>query len=134
MAWLVREAVWHSRSDMERVARTVIPSRQWVMPTPTIALRDAPLDAERLGGLLDRAASFRVPVVWMQDGESVCSNSWREGFEFFSRDQPPAALRLEWGYEKPAEWRPILEWHRRLRRFLDESLSALESKPARSPY
>ncbi len=93
---VVREAVWRSRPDIDELFRAVQASRQVVTPAPTIRLRDAPLDAARLDDLLSRAAAFRVPVVWKQDTESVCSGGWREGFEFFSHDQPPAVLRLEW--------------------------------------
>ena len=90
---------------------------------PTVRVRDAAVPADRLAALLAEAARFRVPVMWFGDTESVTSDVGGRGFEFFSRDQPPAVVTLEWSFDTPAEWEPVLEWCGRLRRFLEGRLS-----------
>jgi hypothetical protein len=75
-----------------------------------------------LAALLAEAAEFRVPVAWFSHTESVTSDVGGCGFEFFSRDQPPAAIRLGWSWDTPPEWKAILCWWGRLRQFLEGCL------------
>jgi hypothetical protein len=90
--------------------------------TPGSASGKTPVPRERLAGFLREACAFRVAVAWPGARESVSSGGGSVGFEFFSRDQPPARLRLEWSFETPAAWRPVVEWYGRLRQFLEGCL------------
>jgi hypothetical protein len=119
---VVREAVWNRSADLTRTHQAVRQSDSPVVFKPTISVRDAVVPAERLAALLQEASAFRVPVVWSGDVEAVTSDVGGRGLEFFSRDQPPAALRLEWSYDTPPEWEPVLEWCGRLRQFLEDCL------------
>lgn len=120
---VVREAVWRRSSDLSRVHQEVKRTNGPVAFPPTIGVRDAAVPADRLAALLAEAARLRVPVTWFSATESVTSDVGARGFEFFSHDQPPAVVTLEWSYDTPAEWAPALEWCGRLRRFLEGCLS-----------
>jgi hypothetical protein len=119
---VVREAVWQRSADLRRAHEEAKQSGRPAAFRPTIQVRDAVVPAEQLTALLTEAAAFRVPVAWFSNTESVTSDVGGRGFEFFSRDQPPATLKLVWSYDTPPEWEPVLAWCERLRRFLEGCL------------
>ncbi len=119
---VVREAVWQRSADLSRVHQEMKRSSQSVTFRPTVRVRDAEVPAEQLATILSEAGGFRLPVAWFRNTESVTSDVGGHGFEFFSRDQPPAALKLEWSYDTPQNWEPVLDWCGRLRQFLENCL------------
>jgi hypothetical protein len=121
--FVVREVVWRWWLEMRKHAtdQTAEPSE------PTLVVRDGPVPASELNTLLAEAESFWVPAVWLQSVSTISSNQYPEGFEFFSLDQPPAVLRLQWSDGMPESWGPILEWWRRLHDFLRGCLAAATS-------
>jgi hypothetical protein len=116
---VVREAVWQRTADLGRAHEEATQSGRVATFRPTIRVRDAAVEAETLAALLAEAAAFRVPVAWFSDTEAVTTDVGGRGFEFFSRDQPPAELRLAWSFDTPPEWEPVLGWCDRLRQFLE---------------
>jgi hypothetical protein len=52
----------------------------------------------------------------------VTSDVGSVGFDFFTLDQPPAKLSLEWSFDPPAEWRAALAFVAKLRAFLESCL------------
>jgi hypothetical protein len=88
-------------------------------------VRDGDVPTGRLSELLEQAASFRVPVIWLDDILAVTTDVGAVGFEFFSEDQPPAVIRLQWSDVKPKSWEPVAEWFGRLWRFLESCLPAV---------
>jgi hypothetical protein len=126
---VVREAVWQRSADWKRVWESVGSSKRAVAFEPTMRVRDGTVPCEHLHDLLLEASVLRVPVVWFQDAGLVVSSVGRVGFEFFGRDQPPAALRLTWSDAIPPEWDGIVEWFQRVRRFLEGCLPA-SAEPA----
>ena len=119
---VVREAVWRRGDDLDQLSREMRHRSEPLFPRPTVVVRDAPVPAERLDELLAEATVIRMPAAWFWNDESVTASAGRVGFEFYSRDQPSAALKLEWSYATPPEWQPFLTWSRRLRRFLEGCL------------
>jgi hypothetical protein len=119
---VVRKAVWQRTADLSRAHQESTQSGRPVTFKPTFAVRDAPVPAEQFASLLEEAVGFRVPVVWFSDAESVTSDVGNQGFEFFGRDQPAAALKLEWSSVTPPDWDPVIRWYRRLRQFLERCL------------
>jgi hypothetical protein len=103
-----------------------------VMLPPTVGERYAPVPRERLSNLLREACAFRLPVTWPNARESVTSGGGSVGFEFFSRDQSPASLRLAWSFETPSAWQPVTDWHERLRQFLEGWLHETGQNPHES--
>jgi hypothetical protein len=119
---VVREAVWQRSADLGRAHHSVKETGRPVAFKPTIVVRDAAVPEGQLAALVAEAAGFRVPVTWTGETEAVTSDVGAQGFEFFSRDQPPAALRLEWSFDTPPDWQPFLEWFKRLWQFLEGCL------------
>ncbi len=119
---VVRESVWRRSADLGRVRRALGPSGAAVLVPPTVAERYAPVPREGLSAFLREACGFHVPVAW-PCRDAVCSGGGSLGFEFFSREQPPARLRLEWSFGPPAAWHPVVEWYTRVRRFLEGCLT-----------
>ncbi len=64
-----------------------------------------------LARIIREAGGCRLPVTWSDESESVSSGGYSAGFEFFSRDQPPASLRLTWSYGPPDDWGPVIDWY-----------------------
>jgi hypothetical protein len=126
---VVREAVWQCSADLDRVHEAVEQFKKAVAFKPTVRVRDACVPAERLEAFLREASVFRVPVVWLDNDGSVTCDAGSQGFEFFSRDQPPAILRLEWSFDTPPEWKPVLEWYRRLCEFLENCFPGATRQP-----
>jgi hypothetical protein len=122
---VVREAVWRRSTDLRRLHKAVGQSRKVTTFKPTIAVRDGTVPAEQLSSLLWKASTYQVPVVWPDQKNAVSTDVGAVGFEFFSRDQPPAVLRFQWSLDKPAVWEPIAEWSGQLRQFLESCLSAV---------
>jgi hypothetical protein len=125
---VVREAVWQRTADLNRVRGAIEQSMAAVMLLPTVGERYAPVPREQLSRFLREACPFQVPVTWPNARESVTSGGGSVGFEFFSRDQPPASLRLEWSFETPAAWQPFIDWYERLRQFLESCLPGTEQQ------
>jgi hypothetical protein len=115
---VVRETVWNQSTDYKKLRDSFTQSRSFVVIEPTMAVRDGPVPKERLQDLLREANAFKLPMTWFDDAESITSDSGIDMIEFFSRDQPPASLRLKWSNATPPEWEPIIEWVERLRTFL----------------
>jgi hypothetical protein len=120
---VVREAVWQRTADLKRAHQEAKQSGQPAVFEPTIGVRDAVVPADQLGALLAEALGFRVSIAWFGDTEAITSDVGSRGFEFFSKDQPPAALKLEWSLDTPPEWEPVLDWLSRLRQFLEGCFS-----------
>jgi len=123
---VVREAVWQRHDDLEKLHRKVERKRKVIFWEPTFVIRDGPVPAAEFRALLKEATAFRVPVVWLgpEDRESVTTDVGDLGFEFFSREQPPAVLRLQWSFEMPESWPPIVDWFEKMRNFLVGCLPA----------
>jgi hypothetical protein len=129
---VVREAVWQRTADLHRVQAAIEESMTAVMLAPTVGERYAAVPRQQLSSLLREACAFHVPVAWPNVRESVSSGAGSVGFEFFSRDQPPASLRLEWSFETPAAWQPVIDWYERLRQFLEGCLHETGQNPHES--
>jgi hypothetical protein len=121
---VVREAVWHRAADYNRGHEEYLHSGQYRTLLPTVVVRDGSVPLDRLSALLREGNELRLPVACLDNAESVSSGHWSTTFEFLSRHQPPARLRLQWSSDKPAEWEPALEWAGRLRQFLERCLAA----------
>lgn len=119
---LVREAVWRRAADLRRASRKAKRTGRPAAFKPTFDVRDAPAPADRLGELLAEAAEFKLPVAWFNEDGSVADDFGGQGFEFFARVHPPTSLRLEWSIDTPPEWKPLLDWRERVRRFLEGCL------------
>jgi hypothetical protein len=119
---LVREVVWRSRIDGQRLREMVEQGRQDLEFPPTLSVRDAEVPAERLNQFLDYGQKLKIPLVWPQTTQSVSADCSTEGFEFFSSENPPAILKLQWSSATPLAWDPVKDWLRGLRQFLEESL------------
>jgi hypothetical protein len=121
---LVREAVWHRTSDLRRLHALVDDTKKEVALKPTIAVRDAHIPAEEFKALLLSGANLFIPLVWMDEMKAVTCDVGAVGFEFFSRDDLPAALRLVWSFDTPDQWNPVKEWVTCLRSFLERCLQS----------
>jgi hypothetical protein len=119
----IREAVWERSADLRRLHDKVEVSGQLVAFEPTVKVRDGDVPTGPFWELLKEASSIRIPVIWRDDIEAISTDVGAVGFEFFSADQPPAVVRLQWSHGKPKTWEPIAEWFSRLRAFLDGCLS-----------
>jgi hypothetical protein len=94
---------------------------------PTFAVRDADIPVDQFKPLLLSGGELLVPLVWTDETESVTSDAGEMGFEFFSRHQPPAVLRLSWSWDTPEQWNPVKEWVARLSDFLNSCLKNSKS-------
>ena len=113
---VVRKAVWQQTLDLGPMRAAVNRSMNF---EPTIVVRDSVVGTEQLSRRASKKIhACRVPVVWFDPRERISSDVCAVGFEFFSGDQPPAVLRLQWSDGKPFAWEPIAEWWGRLRNFL----------------
>lgn len=115
---VVRQATWRGRADWASLEKAV--RRRWrvIFHEPTIEVRDASVPTADFAALMSEAASFHVPVLGFSDVESVTTDIGAVGIELFSREQPPAVLRFQWSWDCPPTWRPIVEWHARMKNFL----------------
>lgn len=122
--FVVREAAWNQARNHEQIERRPDPAWQAAIPQqPSITVRDAVVPAEEFWSLLWDARGFSVPVVWLDERLRITTDVGAVGFEFFSRDQPPAVLRLQWSNAPPPDWQPVVEWYTRLRDFLMRCLA-----------
>ncbi|MBN9524385.1 hypothetical protein J0H58_38705 [bacterium] len=115
---VVRQSVWQRSADLDRVYQAVEQTEGVVSAEPAVAERWASVPREQLSALLREAVELRVRVAWPDRRDSVSSGASGTGFEFFSRNQPPASLRLEWWDDTPPEWQPVIDWHGRVWRLL----------------
>lgn len=115
---VVREARWRREPDHDRLRDAVGRTRTPVFFDPAVAVTFGAADAGRLEDFIRAGSAFRLPVAWLGDAESVSSGGWQSGFEFFSRDQPTASLRLTWSCEWPPDWQPVIDWFQELWKYL----------------
>lgn len=118
---VVREAVWLRHEDIARLKDQVDKSKEFAVIHPTFTVRDGEIPTREFSELLKEAESFRVPVVWLDhwdDCEVGEDGVNRKGFEFFSRERPPAVIGLHWSYDMPESWQPITKWFEKMREFL----------------
>jgi hypothetical protein len=115
---VVREAAWRRDDDMAALQAEVERSEKAAVIDPTFAVRDGDVPSAEFAASLREATSFRVPLVWLSISASCTTDVGSAGFEFFSRDQPAAVLRLEWSFVMPESWRPIVGWVEKMRNFL----------------
>jgi hypothetical protein len=127
---VVREAVWRRAADNRRV-RAAVAVGTAAFLRPTVGERYADVPRDRLSALLRKGCAFRVPVAWPARCESsVCGNVGSTAYEFFTRDQPPAVLRLEWLHPPPEAWESVIEWYDQLHGLLADCLAAAAGPPA----
>ena len=123
---VVREAVWQRTADGDRVRDAVGSARNQVFLAPTVSVRFGRVPSDELAEFIREGCAFRLPVAWLSDTESVTSDVGSVGFEFFSRDQPPASLRLTWSFDTADDWKPVIEWYYRLQEFLTTCVATAE--------
>jgi hypothetical protein len=123
---LVRQAVWQRRGDLQRLHDLVEEKKNPVIFHPTFTVKDAEVPVSKFNELLNSGARFRVPVVWLDQMVAVTCDSGSVGVEFFSLDQPPAMISLQWAVDKPAAWEPVVDWTNQVRRFLQLCLTTNE--------
>jgi hypothetical protein len=121
---LVRQAIWHRNDDLRRLHVLVEQTNKEASFQPTITVQDAEVPVDQFKSLLASGAKLRVPIAWLDEMKAVTCDVGSVGFEFFSLDQPPAAIRLQWAFDKPAEWQPVVDWVVQLRKFLERCLAA----------
>jgi hypothetical protein len=132
---VVREAVWHRDADNERV-RAAVGRAGPAFVRPTVAERYAEVPREWLSAILRDGCALRVGVAWPSRAVSMVSGDCgTAGYEFFTRDDPPAVLRLAWSFRPPYEWDVVAEWYARLRGFLDRCLAGADgaAEPGGAP-
>jgi hypothetical protein len=123
---LVRQAVWQRTRDLQRLYDLVEEKKKPVTFHPTFTVKDAEVPAGKFNEFLNSGARFRVPVVWLDPMVAVTCDVGSVGVEFFSLDQPPAIISLQWAFDKPADWEPVVDWTSQLRKFLELCLAANE--------
>ncbi|HYV39292.1 MAG TPA: hypothetical protein VE988_26625 [Gemmataceae bacterium] len=123
---LVRQAVWHRTEDLRRLHALVEKSNKQASFQPAITVRDAEISAGQFDALLNAGAKLRVSIAWLDAMKAVTCDVGSVGFEFFSLDQPPAVIQLQWAWDKPEEWQPVVEWVKQLRTFLEKCLANAE--------
>jgi len=120
---VVRRAIWKRTEDLRKLHDEVQEANKVLSLRPTISVRDVPVPEIELADFLSQAASFHVPIAWLDDDGMDITDVGSVGFEFLSRDQPPAVLRLQWSAGRPACWERIDQWYCKMRDFLEGSLS-----------
>jgi hypothetical protein len=124
---IVRKAVWQRTPDLRHLSTSLGEDYGRAVPfEPTITVQDAPLPAGDLERVLEKAMSLRLPLVWFDPTETVTDDVGSFGFEFCSLSQPQARLRLEWSFDIPADWQPVVDWATRVRDFLEGCLSQVQ--------
>ena len=118
---VVRESVWNRDADGDRV-RAATDGGEPAFVRPTVAERYAEVPRAWLSVFLRDGCAFRVPVAWPGSWSVTSGPEWSESYEFFTRDQPAAVLRLKWFYPPPGVWQPVGEWYARLSKFLTRCL------------
>jgi hypothetical protein len=126
--FVVREVVWRQWVDLQDAPEA---SDSVTKDDPTLVVRDASVPTSEWVTLLTEAENFQVPIVWPQAECGITSDANTVGFEFFSSDQPPACLRLQWSESAPESWKPIIAWWQRVRIFLEDCL-AKGAQPGRT--
>src|SRR5262249_18436898 len=119
---VVRKVVWNRHEDLRKLHDAVVQAKKVLSLKPTFIVHDAEVPASELWDLLRQAESFHVPVVWLHDREFDITDAGSVGFEFFSRDRPPAKLRLEWSAGRIESWGPIVDWYNKIQEFLEACL------------
>lgn len=133
LRFVLREAIWQCKNDIHRIlgfvedhegnpSFTGAPVLDPLQVEPTIIVRDSSVREMELHGLLKEAASFRLPVVWLEKQKCASSGLREVGFEYYSADGPPAVLRFQWSHEIPNGWASFVAWFEKLRQFLLSSL------------
>jgi len=119
---LVREAIWRRTPDLTTLSRRARESGKTVYMEPTISVRDGRLSRCRVLDHLQMIAAVSIPVISIDNGGCVTTDVGSCGFEFLSRDQPTASIRLQWSDRKPDAWSPVVDEINRLRDRLRECL------------
>ena len=116
----VREVTWQSRIDTTAFYRAQNASHECDQLQPTISVRDATVPLDEFRRFLKSGEGIRVPLLTFADNLSVTTDAGSAGFDFYTTDQPPAVIRLEWSFEIPDELKPAVEWAGRFRDFLNQ--------------
>ena len=88
---------------------------------PTIHVRDADVAAEKVESLLRVVYNCSVPAIPLRDLDhmSVACDVGFGGFDYMTRDQPPAGVSVQWSHETPSMWDDALNKLRDLREYLE---------------
>src|SRR5262245_31966754 len=118
--YVLRQAVWQRTNDL--IQKLLKDVEEPLCGDPTIHICDCEIPVLELRSLMKQAAALHVPVVCLEKHKSTANNTAAAGFEYYSADGPPAVLRLQWSYEIPSAWKPVMEWLQKLRTFLDSCI------------
>jgi hypothetical protein len=114
---IAREATWEQAKDRHRMMEVVKKHDPVAFP-PTISVRDAWIPRKEIMLFLKQASAFAVPLICLQPRAAAPGDARTRGLEFFSPNEPPALLRLQWSDLTPREWDPVLKWLGKLKAFL----------------
>ena len=123
---LVREGRWRTPNDnLERIHEFVSNDGEISNRTPLISIRDANVAFDRLRRMLDRLAEVKIPLPPME-GYGVSTNSPNQGFEWMSRGNSAAGVRVQWSVDSVGDLLPVVECISSIRDLLRASLEAGE--------
>ena len=126
---LVREGRWRPPNDnLEKIHVFVSSDGEINNSTPVISVRDANVPFDRLRCMLDRLAEIKIPLPPMED-YGVSTDSPHQGFEWMSRGNSPARMRVQWSVDPVGDWFPVVECISSIRDLLCASLD-VGSNPA----
>lgn len=114
---LVRKAVWDREADL----RGPLQSQRHVQPV--VKVRDADVPDKPFREVLAELSGHQIAAINLQDDGAAADDVSSFGFEYFSRDQPSATIRLEWSCHFPADWAPVIQTVEKIKKLLLGCLS-----------
>ena len=118
-----RHAIWQDKKTdeiMRQFVEFINGSGELQTSDPIIEVGDSQVPYTQFYDYLRKIAACTIPAISLQDPResSVSTDVGSMGFEYFSLNQPPAAIKYQWADTTPREWEPILNIVNELREFL----------------
>ena len=115
---VVRRVKWDQKADWQRLAGDpLLGLKAGFHATPTVEVRDRPLDEAMLNGFTERLQAVSIPVGAGKGAFGVDGTT--SGVEVL-----PGRVLVEWWGDYPPDWEGLVSWASEVREWLDDVCAA----------
>ena len=118
---MVRRVCWGRQADADRLLDPLRGLREGFHATPTVEIRDRPLDAAALERHLARLKEISIPVGAGRG--AIMIDGTKFGIELTN-----GGVLIEWCDAYAPGWEPLVAWAAKTRQWLDEVCGAVEAR------
>lgn len=112
---IIRQLIWERQADFERLNNPLVGLKEGFQTAPTFEIKTVEIEQKNFENLHQQLAEIRFPA-FVKD-EFLGLDGERFGVETLGSYH---SAKVFWWSSYPPEWKELVEWYEKIRKFLEE--------------